>query len=321
MMEYLPADQHIDYLTPVPNVFQVQHFGVPDVDRESWTLRVGGLVNRELEIAVADLVKLPLREVTAFHECAGSPIHPHIPQRRVANIKWTGVPLGVLLDEAGVDKKARYVLSRGADGGTWQHMRHSAYEKDLPLSKARSPSVLLAVAMNDAALPIDHGGPVRLVVPGFYGTNSTKWLRSISLSPMRSTGAFTTKYYTDREMVGGVLRETPVWGVAPNSIIVSPGSELAVPGRPIEIWGWCWGEHPISSLEVSTDDGQSWTRAELTTREDFSWQRFGLSWSPVAVGEYHIASRATDSQGNVQPDASRRNRVYKRIVHVRNDRR
>jgi len=194
-MEYLRADLHTNYITPVADVFQVNHFDAPKIRPEGWTIKVGGLAKWQLDLTMADLEDMPHTEVTAFHECAGSPIHPHIPQRRIANIKWTGVPLALILREIGVDERARYVLSRGADGGTWQSMRHPSYEKDLPLAKALDLSVLLAVAMNDAPLSIGHGGPVRLVVPGYYGTNSTKWLRQILISAGRSKSAFTTTYY------------------------------------------------------------------------------------------------------------------------------
>ena len=119
-MEYLRADLHTNYITPVADVFQVNHFDAPKIRPEGWTIKVGGLAKWQLDLTMADLEDMPHTEVTAFHECAGSPIHPHIPQRRIANIKWTGVPLALILREIGVDERARYVLSRGADGGTWQ---------------------------------------------------------------------------------------------------------------------------------------------------------------------------------------------------------
>ena len=315
-MEYLPADLHTNDITPVADVFEVNHLGVPATRRESWSIQIGGLVRWGLDLTMADLEDMPHCEVTAFHECAGSPLYPHIPQRRIANVKWTGVPLALVLREIGIDERARYVISRGADRGTWQSMRHPSYEKDLPLAKALDPSVLLAVAMNDTPLSIGHGGPVRLVVPGYYGTNSTKWLRQLMLSASRSRSAFTTTYYTDREVVEGVIRETPVWDVAPNSIIVAPSNRNPVGRGPGEIWGWSWGAHPITRLDVSTDNEETWTCAELETRNGYSWQRFRLSWNPLTVGEYCISSRARDERGHVQPFEARRNRVYRRIIHV-----
>jgi hypothetical protein len=107
-------------------------------------------------------------------------------------------------------------------------------------------------------------------------------------------------------IVGGATRESPVWDVAPNSIIVAPSSSRPVGRSPGEIWGWCWGEHPITRLNISTDNGEFWTCAELDARNGHSWQRFSLSWTPLAVGEYCISSRATDERGHVQPEETRR---------------
>ncbi|KQV93513.1 MULTISPECIES: molybdopterin-dependent oxidoreductase [unclassified Streptomyces] len=315
-MDYTLTGKLTDFITPAPFVFQADHFGVPRVDAESWTVTIDGLVRRKLELSLQDLASLPQREVTAFHECAGNPIHPDIPQRRVANIKWAGVPIAAILDLTGAHEDAQYLISRGVDHGMWQHARHPAYEKDLPISKACDPSVLLAVAMNNMPLPVEHGGPVRLVVPGYYGTNSTKWLRSVSLSASRSTSAFTTTYYTDRETVANSTRETPVWEAAPNSVIVAPANGQPVHDALVDIWGWCWGEYPISRLDISTDGGHSWTAAELGPRQDSSWQRFTLPWRPPTAGEYCVVSRATDEQGRTQPDTPRRNRMYKSIIHV-----
>jgi len=257
-MEYLRADLHTNYITPVADVFQVNHFDVPRTRPEGWSIKIGGLAKWQLDLTMADLEDMPHSEVTAFHECAGSPIYPDIPQRRIANIKWTGVPLAPILREIGIDERARYVLSRGVDGGTWQSMRHPSYEKDLPLAKALDPAVLLAVAMNDTPLSVGHGGPVRLVVPGYYGTNSTKWLRQILLSAGRSRSAFTTTYYTDREVIGGTTRETPVWDVAPNSIIVSKVTAKEIWATDVRLPGMSHGRvvHPKTLGSTLISAGQ-----------------------------------------------------------------
>ncbi|MGI8680431.1 MAG: molybdopterin-dependent oxidoreductase [Jatrophihabitans sp.] len=315
-MEYTPVHELVDYITPAPNVFQVDHFGVPDVSRANWSLSVGGLVDRPLELSVSDLTALPQREVTAVHECAGNPASPLIPQRRVANVMWTGVSLTTLIEAVGVSAQAKYVISQGADGGAWRGSEHPCYEKDLPLSKASDPSVMVVFEMNRKPIPIDRGGPLRLVVPGFYGTNSTKWLQTLCFCAQRSTSAFTTTYYTDREIVGNSTRETPVWTVAPNSIIVSPVNGRPVDASPLEIWGWCWGAHPIARLDVSTDGGHSWEHAELSSHEGDSWQRFALPWAPPSVGEYCLVARATDTLGDSQPDLPRRNQIYRSLIHV-----
>ncbi|WP_335992084.1 molybdopterin-dependent oxidoreductase [Glycomyces sp. MUSA5-2] len=308
-----------DFITPTPMVFKERHFGVPAMDTETWTLAVEGLVRKRLALGLSDLEQLPHVEVIACHECAGSPLRPHLPQRKAANVKWRGVPLRAVLEAAGVHEDARYLLSSGADGGTWQHAHHPAYEKDLPLAKALHPATLLATAMNDKPLPVGHGGPVRLVVPGWYGTNSTKWLRSLRLSARRSESAFARKYYVDRETVGNTIRETPVWAMEPNSIIVAPVSDQTAGegAAPVEIWGWCWAEQAVARLDVSTDGGGTWTAAELAPGQDFAWQRFSLQWTPPGQGEYRILSRATDEAGRTQPIELRRNQIFEAKVRIR----
>lgn len=147
----------------------------------------------------------------AFYECAGSPLNPKVPQRRIGNVVWTGVRLVDLLKIVTVKDEAQFVISKGIDQGIYNDDYYSEYEKDLPLEKALDPNVLIALAINGEPLTVEGGGPVRLVVPGYYGTNSTKWLTELVISNVRSTSAFTTKYYMDRETVDGQIIETPVW--------------------------------------------------------------------------------------------------------------
>ena len=154
-------------------------------------------------------------------------------------------------------------------------------------------------------------------MPGYYGTNSTKWLTGITVSGKRSTGAFTTRYYMDRSGVEGDAQATPVWDVKPNAVIVSPANTAEIAREAMEIWGWAWAAEPVMAVEVSADGGASWERAELEPRRDIGWQRFRLAWTPASVGEYIIMARATDVHGNTQPDTPRRNRIHRAVVFVR----
>ncbi|MER6226711.1 molybdopterin-dependent oxidoreductase [Streptomyces sp900105755] len=233
----------------------------------------------------------------------------------MGNVRRGGVALSDLLRLAGPDDGAEYVISAGLDHGVYDSAYHDHYEKDLPLDKALDGTTLVALAVNGAPLPARRGGPVRLVVPGYYGTNSTKWLTSLTVSDRRSTGAFTTKYYMDPPADDSAIA-TPVWELAPNSLLVAPVDEGVHVGRSVEIWGWAWACEPVTGVDVSVDGGQTWTSAEVTSRTGHAWQRFTLGWTPSSVGEHILACRATNRSGATQPSAPRRNRIHQRVVFV-----
>ena len=305
-----------DFVTPEDDLFRVWHLGIPDLDPSRWTLRIEGLVERPQSLSLAELRQFAADTVMTFHECAGNPLSPLIPQRRIGNVVWGGVRLTELLHHAGVRNEASFVISRGADHGTYGGTHHQVYEKDLPISKALENSVLVALTLNGEPISVERGGPVRLVVPGFYGTNSTKWLTKLLVSGERSKGAFTTRYYMDREVVGGEVHETPVWAVAPNSIIVEPANGQVVANREFEVWGWSWSAFPIVKVEVSTNGGESWETADVQPRSAYEWQRFRFNWRPKSVGEYILVARAADSNGGIQPLTLCRNQVFRAIVFV-----
>ncbi|WP_229881197.1 molybdopterin-dependent oxidoreductase [Streptomyces alanosinicus] len=315
LVQRLRPEHLTSFITAEADLFSVWHLGIPDVGPDSWTLRVGGLVSHELTLSLGDLRGMPQTEIVSVHECAGSPLAPTVPQRRVGNVRWRGVRLRDLLDLAGVEDDARYVISTGLDHGVYDGTHHERYEKDLPLAKARDGDALVALSVNGAPLPVRRGGPLRLVVPGYYGTNSTKWLDSLTVSAHRSTGAFTTTYYMDRPEDGSGAA-VPVWELAPNSCLVAPVDGAVHAGEPVEIWGWAWAGEPVSSVEVTTDGGRHWTPARVARRRGYGWQRFSCSWTPGTVGEHVLACRATTGSGATQPTTPRRNRVHQRVVFV-----
>ncbi|WP_177240206.1 molybdopterin-dependent oxidoreductase [Streptomyces monashensis] len=315
LMQKLRPEHLTSFITPEADLFTVWHLGVPDVRADSWTLTVGGMVSRTLTLSAEDLAGLPQTEITAVHECAGSPLAPTVPQRRVGNVRWGGVRLSELLRLAGIEQGAAYVISTGVDHGVYDGAHHERYEKDLPLEKALDGSVLVALTVNGEPLPVRRGGPLRLVVPGYYGTNSTKWLDSLTVSDRRSGSAFTTKYYMDRPE-NGSGSPAPVWELAPNSCLVSPVDGNVRVGEPVEIRGWAWAHEPVTSVEVTTDGGRTWNPARVAARVQHGWQGFGFPWTPTSVGEYVLACRATTGSGATQPDTPRRNRIHQRVVFV-----
>jgi DMSO/TMAO reductase YedYZ molybdopterin-dependent catalytic subunit len=234
-------------------------------------------------------------------------------------VVWAGVRLSDLFAECGPEPAARFAWSHGADHGVFNGVACEAYVKDLPLDLVGA-DVLVACEMNGAPLPPEHGYPARLVVPGYYGTNSVKWLSRITLAERRATGPFTTRWYNDavRDAHGEPTGETtPVWSIAPHSLIVSPSPEhtLAV-GTPTEIWGWAWADGGASRVEVSVDGGATWQAAALEARTERAWQRFTCPWRPERAGRPELCSRAKAANGLSQPAAGARNAIHRVPVEV-----
>lgn len=305
------------FVTPEPEVFVVHHLGIPEIPPSDWCFVVDGLVERPMEFDLSALAALPQVEVTAFHECAGSPLRPTAPVRRVANVVWSGVRLKTILELAGVRQEGRYVWATGADSGPYAPtgQPNDFYRKDLPLDKALADEVLVATALNGEPLSTRHGAPARLVVPGFYGTSSVKWLTELSVQASRAESYFTTTLYTETVTVDGIETKRPVWHVAPQSIIVAPAAGARLPEALVEISGWAWAASGITQVEVSTDGGRQWRPARLQPRVSQAWQRFSAVWNATA-GTHRLASRATDASGLVQPLQGARNEVMQLEVVV-----
>ncbi|KAK1980442.1 LOW QUALITY PROTEIN: Oxidoreductase, molybdopterin-binding domain-containing protein [Colletotrichum cereale] len=310
-----PPEPHLldAFITPDDRLFQTIHMGAAVVDTAQWTLVVDGLVARPFALSLDQLKQLPPKSVTAFHECYGSPLTPPTTAaRRIGNVTWTGVPLFDLLALARPLGEAAYVWSDGLDRGTFGGVAADRYRKDLPIGKARSPEVLVAYEMNGEPLSKERGGPVRLVVPGWFGTNMTKWLCRLSAQSKRADGPYTTTFYNEVDPTDpGGERTRPVWEVEVNSVITKPrpGSVLTATGVQVEGWAWCH-EH----VSVSVDAGASWSGAEVKPRTDFEWQR----WSVVVdlmPGEHILMASAS---GQKQPLSGRRNHVHSVAVTVQN---
>ncbi|KAH8755079.1 Oxidoreductase, molybdopterin-binding domain-containing protein [Diaporthe sp. PMI_573] len=178
-----PAPHHLSsFLTSEEQLFQTIHMGAAVVDHERWLLIIDGLVQHPFALTLGQLRSLPTSSITSFHECYGSPLKPPTEAVwRVGNVTWTGVRLFHILEIARLMETAQFVWSEGLDHGTFAGVTSDRYQKDLPLSKALGSEVLVALEMNGQPLGKERGGPVRLVVPGWFGTNSTKWLCRLTL--------------------------------------------------------------------------------------------------------------------------------------------
>jgi DMSO/TMAO reductase YedYZ molybdopterin-dependent catalytic subunit len=312
----IPSEPHqlIDRFTPTDGCIVLCHLGVPEIaSGDDWEIEFSGLVAKPIKMSVRQLKALPKSEVASVHQCAGSPLAPQKATQRVCNVKWAGVRLEYLLSELGVAPEARFVWSFGADSGEFGGIECGQYIKDLPFSRATS-DVLLAYEMNEVALLPEHGFPVRLVVPGFYGTNSVKWLRKIELHVERAQSPFTTRWYNDPDSGGSGTR--PVWEVAPQSVIVwpKPGAEVNA-GEVIQVWGWTWADGGVSSVELSGDDGQTWLECNLEPATGRTWRKFVCEWKAQA-GCRGLISRATSLRGDSQPPTGWRNAFYRVALDV-----
>src|SRR5262245_36450221 len=255
-----------DAMTATEDVFVLAHLGVPRIDPARWSLSIDGLVRRARALTLDELKARPKRTVEAVHQCCGNPLEPTVPTRRVSNVRWGGADLGALLDEVGIDAQGRFLWSYGLDGGDFAGTSCDWFVKGLPLERLALGNVLLAYELNGAPLPAEHGFPVRLVVPGYYGTNSVKWLWRLHLADRRADGPFTTVFYNDNsgddEVGGGLPSQRPVWAIAPESLIVAPAPDAVVAaGEPTEIWGWAWSFPGIAAVELRVDGGAGLTRA------------------------------------------------------------
>jgi len=313
----LAPHQMRDRLTPVKDAIVLCHVGVPRMAREKWSLAIDGLVASPRILTFADLARFRRVEVTCVHQCAGSPLQPSEPSRRVCNVTWGGARLGDILAVCGPHAAARYVWSTGADFGEFGGVTIEAYVKDLPIERVTA-DVLIAYEMNGAALAPEHGFPARLVVPGFYGTNSVKWITRLTLADRRASGPFTTRWYNDPAPNGGASeggQTVPVWSIAPQSLIVAPAPEARIEAsETCEIWGWAWADGGVVAVEVAVDG--DWQSASLEPLNGRSWQRFAMAWQCRQRTTVTLASRATSANGEIQPVSGRRNAIYSFAVTV-----
>ena len=285
----------------VPNEqFFVRSNGpVPVVDPDTWRLDVIGLVDWPTSHSLQDLERFTTRSLEAFLECAGNgrsrfdPVPPGTPWRNdaIGNAVWEGVALADVLSKAGVLDGAVDVVSASAD---FPEMRRA-----LPISVALGPEALIATRMNGEPLPVAHGGPARLLVPGWAGIASTKWLTSLEVIDRPFDGFWNTDNYVIWDADGAPLR--PIAEMPPKSIIVAPGDGASLSVGNTEIDGWAWsGYGSVQIVEVSVDGGTTWLPACLDSGERRGWRRWHLDWL-AGPGDFRIQARATDERRLRQP--------------------
>lgn len=300
-------------LTPAGLHYLLIHFDVPFVpSADDWTVAIGGLVERPLRLSLDDLKQRPERTLTVTLECAGNGRAGISPRRQsqpwkheaVGTAEWTGTPLGPILKEAGLAANAHDVVFYGRDRGFSGGIEHD-YGRSLSPAQALGDDVLLVWAMNGAPLLPQHGFPLRLIVPGWYGMASVKWLERIEVidRPFDGYQQVGTYLYQECEDEPGV----PITTILVKSLMVPPGlpdvytrSRLVDRGRvPLFGRAWSGGGTGIEKVEVAVN-GQ-WHAATLDPEIDrYAWRGWHFEWEAVP-GEHELMCRATDRSGAVQP--------------------
>jgi len=302
-------------VTPVGLHYLLIHFDIPYVDESSWALRVGGRIRRNLTLTMAELKAMPSTTLAVTLECAGNgrartsprPLSQPWLNEAVGTAEWTGAPLRSILDEAGLVDGATDVVFTGLDRGVQGEVMQQ-YERSLSLEDAMREEVLLAWAVNSEPLPPQHGFPLRLIVPGWYGMTSVKWLRSITVIDRSFEGYQQARAYHFRTVEGDAGE--PVTRMLPRALMIPPGvpdfmSRVRfVEPSTVKVEGRAWsGRGSITKVELSVDGGSSWRQADLGGEvSKHAWRGWSCEWDARRPGDYELRVRATDSAGNSQPD-------------------
>jgi DMSO/TMAO reductase YedYZ molybdopterin-dependent catalytic subunit len=313
-----PLDQLDSYLTPTELFYIRSHFPAPKLDLASYQLRIDGALRKPLSLSYQQLRDMPSETRVATLECAGNGRVFLVPQvagaqwelGAVGNAEWTGVPLRALLERAGLAEDACEIVFEGADRGTPKEEPVPpgvvSYSRSIPRNKALQREVLIAYQMNGRDLPLDHGYPVRALVPGHYGMASVKWLTRVQAVRDPYQGYWQTSDYGCWDYLDGKPVRRALGEMKLKSEIIRPRVyETLAPNQLYTVSGAAWtGETDVTEIAVSTDGGQTWTEAEfLDAVERHAWRRWKFDWlTPKKPGRYTLLARAKDASGRVQPD-------------------
>lgn len=291
------------WFTPPDQFFTIKHYNQPELTAGDWRLEVAGLVANPVTLSLDDLKARARREVTFTLECSGNTGLPFF-TGGVGNATWAGTPLAPVLEEAGVLEAGIEVVFWGADAGeqTYGELTFTEhFARSMSLADALAADNLLAYEMNGDVLPPEHGFPLRLIAPGWYGVANVKWLTRIEVRDRRYQGNFMAReYVTIREEERGGETVWTLTSVTRNRLKSAP-AKVTRQGDRYGIMGAAWGA-PIAGVDVRIDDGP-WEPATLTDGEgsQYGWVFWTYDWESTTPGEHTVTSRATDVAGNVQP--------------------
>jgi DMSO/TMAO reductase YedYZ molybdopterin-dependent catalytic subunit len=320
-LRFLDLEMPVEYanslITPVEHFFVRNHMHEPStVDPGEWRLGIGGEVKKPLTLTLAGLTKMEQHTVIDTLECAGNGrafAAPHVPgvqweKGAVGTARFSGPRLRDVLERAEVRPTGKHVMFRGLDEVPG---KVPAFIRSIPIEKATDGDTLVALHMNGAPLTKHHGFPARALVPGWIGAASYKWLTEIKLLEKEFEGNFMSPGYRmpNQPVKPGeavkVEDTHPATALNVKSLIANPGDGANVKSRAIQVQGVAWaGEADIAKVEVSTDSGATWQPAQLGKEQShYAWRLWSYSWKAPKPGAYTIMSRATDTQGRMQPDS------------------
>jgi DMSO/TMAO reductase YedYZ molybdopterin-dependent catalytic subunit len=301
-------------VTPPGLHYLLIHYDIPAIEADSYRLTVGGLVGRPGELDLDELRRRPATTVRVTMECAGNgrahlqprPVSQPWLVEAVGTAEWTGVALRDILAEAQLDQSAVELVFTGADRGVERGVEQD-YQRSLPVAEAMRTEMLLAYEMNGRPLPPQHGYPLRLVAPGWYGMAHVKWLRDITavgepFDGFQHSVAYRVRQHPDEP-------GTPVTRMGPRALVIPPGipdfmsRTRIVRAGEITLEGRAWsGRSPVTSVEVSVDSGRTWGPAVLddAAQHPWAWRHWSWRWQ-AEPGEHVLVVRATDAQGSSQP--------------------
>ncbi len=323
------------FITPTDEFYVRNHFAYPQLDPNRWQLRVEGEVEKPFTLTYAELLRLPSRTLTVTLECAGNHrafLRPAVGGLQwgpgaVSNAEWTGVPLATVLERAGLKADVLEVIVEGADCGEVTTSPKPAgaihFARSLPLDHPILADSLLAYAMNGEPLTTAHGHPLRLIVPGWYAMASVKWVQRLIVTSKKFHGYFQSTDYAFWTQVDGVPTRQPITAMQPKAAIARPTVDEVLPrNKAFCIHGAAWGgDAPIASVEVSTDGGENWHKAQLLGESvPYAWRLWHYDAPAISQpGRYLLMARATDCRGRTQPierDANLENYVISHVIPI-----